>query len=151
MTGLGSVPVSRHRRTRSSVHSRGFGRLPDSSSTWAAGLNVMSCWAMAALSAARRVRRTACRVAGPFGFRNGFIPASFRRSSARRARSAAVGRPGLLSLQRVICSVRARFSASITSFWSAMASNISTRWPTWRRSRRRCPMRGFRCTRMCEA
>jgi hypothetical protein len=30
-------------------------------------------------------------------------------------------------------------------------SNISARWPTLSRSRRTCPMRGFRWTRMWEA
>ena len=47
-------------------------------------------------------------------------------------------------LQRAICSRWASFSAAITSFSSAVASNISGRWPTLSRSRRNCPMRGFR-------
>jgi len=42
-----------------------------SSSTWAAGLNVMICWVIASLSAARSVPRMCCRVAGPVVRRNG--------------------------------------------------------------------------------
>ncbi len=69
MTEHGFSPLSRHRRTRSSAHSSGFGRLPASNSTCAAGLKVISPRAIAAFSAVRSVRRTACRVAGPFVFR----------------------------------------------------------------------------------
>src|SRR6266571_1521356 len=50
---------------------QGLGPLMGSSSTWAAGLNVMICWVIASLSAARSVPRMCCRVAGPVLRRNG--------------------------------------------------------------------------------
>ncbi|MFJ9395361.1 hypothetical protein ACIRQT_10780 [Streptomyces californicus] len=43
MTAEGFSPVSRRRAPRWSVDSSGFGHLPDSGSTWAAGVIVMSC------------------------------------------------------------------------------------------------------------
>ncbi|MEU2859892.1 hypothetical protein ABZ672_16135 [Streptomyces mirabilis] len=127
MTEHGFSPDLRQRRTRSSVHSSGFGRLPDSNSTCAAGLKVISWRAIAAFRAVRRVRRMAWRVAGPFVLRYGFISPSFARSSASRLRSAILGAPALPGRQRVSCSRRAAFSASITSLSSAIASNISAR------------------------
>lgn len=58
ITGEGFSPVRFQYRIRSSVQTRALGRLPASSSTWAAGLKVINCWAMAAFSAALRVERT---------------------------------------------------------------------------------------------
>ena len=86
MTGEGFSPVCRHRATRSSVHTSALGFRTGSSSTWAAGLKVMICWAIASLSAARRVALMRCRVAGPVTRRNGGIASMAAFMALRRAR-----------------------------------------------------------------
>ncbi len=145
ITGEGFSPVCCHRATRSSVHTRAFGLRTGSISTWAAGLNVMICWPIASFRAARSVALTCWRVEGPVTRRKGGIASIAAFMALRRARFSKPFHG--TAANSSMAARRWAFCSRISALASVMAVNISLRWLTRSRSRRRSPMWGLRWTR----